>query len=169
VPILAVGILVWFLTNNVGIGAGALVGVVLGIPVYIFMVYVYIRLGFATLLSVDPLGTRPTASEALRLSWEATSGHAWMLFALGILFGLVMVATMLLLVLPAIFFGLPFFTCGSGVMYMIVAGRLLDDEPVLGQRGGNDASGVGHPLMDDSSLDAEHHEDSADYGDHGSP
>jgi len=118
---ITVGLLALAAAAAAGSGGAIAVGVLLGLPMYIIMIYVYIRLGYATLLAVDPLGVKPGSIDAIKLSWHLTSGHAWMLFAIGLLLGLIILGTALLLFLPALFYGIPLAMCGGGVMYMIVA------------------------------------------------
>lgn len=118
---ITVGLLALAATAAAGPAGGLAVGVLLGLPMYVVLIYVYIRLGYATLLAVDPLGVKPGSIDAIKLSWHLTSGHAWMLFAIGLILGLIIIGTALLLFLPALFYGIPLAMCGGGVMYMVVA------------------------------------------------
>lgn len=129
---ITIGLIVWGASASMGMAAAAIIGLVLGLPMYVVMIWLSIRIGFAMLLSVDPMGTKPGAIEAIGQSWRLTAGHAWMLFAIGIVLGLVVFLSMLLLVLPAIFYGIPLALCGWGVMYMLVAGTHLRQDEARG-------------------------------------
>lgn len=136
-PVVAVGVLVqvviWAALIPIGIafaaiggtaGAGggpALMAVtaVLGIGLLIFAVWFSIRLYFATLLCADPAGPNLGIIESIATSWRITSGHAWALFAVAIVLGIVAAISMLLLIVPFFLYGGPVLVCAGAAAYAL--------------------------------------------------
>ncbi len=106
-------------------GPPGMVGAILAIlALAVVVIYVMIRVYFAGLVCVDPAGSRPAALDAISYSWRMTSDHTLMLFCASILGALIAIGTLLLLVLPFIFYGLPLLTCATGVAYAMLAARM---------------------------------------------
>ena len=124
----------------VSIPAAIGVGVVLGICLFVLLVYVSIRLWFATLLCVDPRGSHPGPVDAIKLSWYLTSGYVFKLWITSVILGLIAIACVLLLVLPFLFYTMPLFACVFGVMYVLINplppedGESWGEEPEQGPR-----------------------------------
>ncbi|MEO1007730.1 MAG: hypothetical protein AAFX79_04140 [Planctomycetota bacterium] len=106
---------------------GLVVPIVLGLALYAVLIYFAIRLWFATMLAVDPLGAKPGSIEAIQLSWYLTHGKVSTLFVTGVVLTLILIASILLLILPFVFYGLPLAACVTGVLYVLVCRPTFDD------------------------------------------
>lgn len=97
----------------VGIGAAGLV--MLGV-----VVWITIRLYFATLLCADPAGPNLGIIDSVKTSWRITHGHAWSLFLVAVVLGILAVISLLLLVVPFLIYGAPVLMCAGGVAYALI-------------------------------------------------
>lgn len=144
-PVVAIGLLMtlgmWVIMMASLIGGGIVVGityaisppaaiavgVVLFLCLMVAMVYLGMRLWFAYLVCVDPRGAHPGPIQSIKLSWYLTSGHVLKLWLTGITMGLIALLCLLLLILPFLFYALPFIGCVTGVLYVMVNPLPLDD------------------------------------------
>lgn len=110
---------------SVGLTSGAAGSVLLmigvaGIIFAIVMLYLSVRIYFATLLIVDPIGPHSSALESLQISWHLTSRSAWTLFWTAIVISVIAGVCFLLLILPGILYGMPLIYAASGAVYVIL-------------------------------------------------
>jgi hypothetical protein len=105
-----------------GGGSGLLILMIpLVIAMVVAMVYLTVRLWFATIVAVDPLGPQGGVVDSIKLSWEMTRKRSLSLFLLAMFLALVFLISALLLILPAIFFAMPFVIAAWGAAYALTA------------------------------------------------
>ncbi|MEE2680905.1 MAG: hypothetical protein VX641_00875 [Planctomycetota bacterium] len=82
----------------------------------------YVRLGYSTTLVIDPKAGRPSMREAFRGSWRMTRGLATFgsLVALGFLVSMIILFSVLMCVLPALFLGIPYATAVVSSAYALL-------------------------------------------------
>lgn len=115
-----------------GVAIGALAGfgsagpamialtVLLGFGMLGVMLWVGVRLYFATLLCADPAGPRLGVIESFKTSWSITRGHAWALFVVAVALVLISAVAALLLVVPFLLYAGPLIMCAAAVAYALV-------------------------------------------------
>lgn len=102
--------------NPVAIAAVAAFGLLmLGV-----VIWIAIRLYFATLLCADPFGPRLGIVSSIRTSWSITQGHAWALFVVAVGLGFIAIISFILLIVPFLLYGGPLLMCAGGVAYALV-------------------------------------------------
>lgn len=113
--------------NTVG-----LVTAICGMAVMIAMViFISIRLAYATMACLDPQNGYPGVMDSLVLTWRATAPVAGRLLLLYVLVSLTILATLLLLCIGLPLLGYPFGLAVCGVAYVAVFGplhRALDEQ-----------------------------------------
>lgn len=111
----------------------SLMSIVAFIASFLVLVWLVLRFILAFPIAIDPLLERPGVFQSLRMSWEATRGWTWAsMLALSIAMSVLVLLCMLLLILPAIFFGLPLLFCAYGAAYAMLSVRLMPGEVVTG-------------------------------------
>jgi uncharacterized membrane protein len=133
-PVVAVGLLVQLAVYGamvpIGIAIGILAGagggpamaalaVLLAIGLLVLAVWLSIRLYFATMLCADPAGPNLGVIESITTSWRITSGHAWTLFVVAVVLGLLAMVSLLLLIVPFFLYGGPVLVCGGAAAYAL--------------------------------------------------
>lgn len=125
-------VLVYLVLIPFGVTIGLLAGLSSGGPVMIalvavlgfamlgLMLWVGVRLYFATLLCADPAGPRLGILDSIKTSWHVTRGHAWALFVVAVALGLISVVAVLLLIVPFLLYAAPLMMCAGGVAYALV-------------------------------------------------
>jgi uncharacterized membrane protein len=109
----------------VGLGTGgnpaAVAGVaLLGLLLFGVVIWLSIRLYFATLLCADRRGPRLGAIESIKTSWGITRGHAWALFVVAVGLGILAAISLVLLVVPFLLYGAPILVCAGAVAYALI-------------------------------------------------
>lgn len=104
-----------------GAGSVLLMIALAGIIFAIAMLYISVRIYFATLLIIDPMGPQARTIESLQLSWHLTSRCPWTLFWTAIVISIIAGLCFLLFILPGILYGLPLVYAASGAVYVILS------------------------------------------------
>lgn len=112
-------------------GAGAMVALVLLLPAAPLLFYLSMRLYPAFLLAIDTEVRVDGVMDAVRLSWSLTADRGWMLVGAYIVLMVVLLGSMLLLVLPAIFFGMPFMFAAIGAAYAMLVRPIVQTDGCL--------------------------------------
>lgn len=125
IAVLTMGAGFGIVTAAVGItsGGGGSVLLMVAIAAILFavmMLYFGVRIYFATLLIVDPIGPRAGTIESLQISWEITSRNSWTLFWTAIVISVIAGLSFLLLIIPGILYGMPLVYAASGAVYVIL-------------------------------------------------
>lgn len=96
--------------------------VILGIPIAVVYAWVCVRLMLAYCLILDDRLGAMSPIEAVRTAFEMTSGiRGWSLLGLNFVLGLLVVLSILLLILPFVFVGLPFMAAAQAMAYQQLA------------------------------------------------
>jgi uncharacterized membrane protein len=109
----------------VGLTAGGNPAAIAGIAIFGLLmlglvVWIAIRLYFATLLCADPAGPRLGIVASIKASWDITRGHAWALFVVAVGLGILAMISLILLIVPFLLYGGPVLMCAGGVAYALV-------------------------------------------------
>lgn len=117
-----------FAMMAIGLGSGgspALYAFIALLALLMFgaVIWVAIRLYFATLLCADPTAPRLGILESIRTSWEITRGHAWPLFVVAVALGILAMISFVLLIVPFLLYGGPILVCAGGVAYALICHR----------------------------------------------
>lgn len=97
--------------------------IVLGLGMVGVVIWVTVRLWFATLLCADPAGPRPGVVDSIKLSWRMTEGSVWTLFATAIVLGMLAFVSLVLLLIPFVLYGVPICVAAGGVAYALLCHR----------------------------------------------
>lgn len=91
---------------------------------FVLAVFLAVRVGLASLIAIDQWGHRPGVMGSIAASWHLTAGMTWLQLAVvALLLGLITAATLVALVLPALFFGVPLLIAVWGSAYALIAAR----------------------------------------------
>lgn len=105
-------------------GAGSAAGIgfiVAGVAIaFGLILFISVRLAFATVVCLDPKNGYTGVIESLTLCWRATAPVAWKLLLLYLLVVLTMFGTMLLLCVGLFFLGYPFGIAVAGASYCAI-------------------------------------------------
>ncbi|MBL4592108.1 MAG: hypothetical protein JKY96_09135 [Phycisphaerales bacterium] len=84
------------------------------------IMYVGVRIYFATLLCADPLGPQLSVTESISESWRITRTSALTLFGTAIVIGAIAGICLMFLILPGILYGLPLVYAAAGAVYVVL-------------------------------------------------
>lgn len=94
-----------------------LTGAIFALVCVALLIWVSIRLYFATLICVDPEGPRPSPIECLSTSWNMTSGHTLPLLGVALLMTVIATLTAVCLIIPLLLYGGPIFAAAAAAAY----------------------------------------------------
>lgn len=100
---------------------GFLTAVIFSVPGLFVLLIFFTRLSYAVFICFD---TKCSALDSLGESWRRTKDVYWQLIGANFLIGLMALGSILALLLPFIFFWIPFATAFGGV----VVGKLMEDQ-----------------------------------------
>jgi hypothetical protein len=80
--------------------------ILVGLVLICILIMLYTKLIFASLLCIDPR-TRLGVCDSIATSWRMTGPVFWPLLGLIIVMGLILIGTIIVLVLPVFFVGIP--------------------------------------------------------------
>jgi hypothetical protein len=109
--------------SNAGSGVSmvmAVVGICFAIVAAVILCVLAVRINPSFLLLIDPRYPGLNPITALATSWKGTRGMGITMLAISILMGIVLAISLVLLLLPFVFIGLPLAFAVSGAMYAIL-------------------------------------------------
>ncbi|MEX2218496.1 MAG: hypothetical protein WD749_07005 [Phycisphaerales bacterium] len=116
------GLLVLAVSIGAGAGPGAAVAALL--LCMLPAMYFSSRFFMSAMVAVDERGGLPGPIEAMRASWGMTGELRWLsLIGLGLVLGLIALASALALLLPLLFFAMPLIVAVWGAAYVLLAGE----------------------------------------------
>jgi hypothetical protein len=104
---------------DLSLGAGFAIAVLVAVCLSLFFAT---RLAFVSVLCIDP-ERQYGVTESFAASWRMTGPIFWPLLGLIIVLSLILTASLLLLVLPVIFVGIPLFTVVLAAAYQLALGE----------------------------------------------